>query len=147
MKVPKNFKTRIAGNFYSNTPDLVVCDDTTILRVERAQKTGRLKVKLRIFGANGRRRATVEDTEITRGRRKDFSVRMTDNNYSVKENSTGRVVCKLQKCGAARPMDIDAFVTTYAPDGFLIHASPVQTNLGTKSTGELYRDRDCALSM
>jgi len=146
VKVPENFRTRIAGNIYANTPNLVVCDDTTILRLERASKSGELKVKRRIFGANGRRKATVEGTEITRGRRKDFSVKMTGSNYSVRENSTGRVVCNLQKCGSARPMDVDAFVTTYAPDGFLIHASPVQTNLGVKPTGKLYRDCDSAIS-
>ena len=26
MKVPENFRTRIAGNIYENTPDLVVCN-------------------------------------------------------------------------------------------------------------------------
>lgn len=44
MKVPKNFKTRIAGNFYENTPNLVVCSGTTILRVQRSEDNGDLEV-------------------------------------------------------------------------------------------------------
>ena len=35
MKVPENFKTRIGGNFYAETPNLVVYSDATILRVDR----------------------------------------------------------------------------------------------------------------
>lgn len=147
MQLPKNFRTRIAGNIYENTPDLVVCNDTTILRVERAADSGRLKVHLAIFDSKGRRKATIEDDKVTKGRKQDYSVAMTDSNFSVHENATGRTVCNLQRCAPARRMDIDAFVMTHSPDGFLIHASPVQTNLGTKAKGEVYRDLDQALVM
>lgn len=147
MKVPENFRTRIAGNIYENTPDLVVCNDETILRVERAADSGRLKVRLAIYDSNGRRKATIEDDKVTKGRKKDFSVAMTDSNFSVHDNSTGRTVCSLQRCAAARRMDIDAFLMTHSPDGFFIHASPVQTNLRTKASGEIYRDLDQALVM
>jgi hypothetical protein len=144
MQVPENFRTRIAGNIYENTPDLVVCNDTTILRVERAD-SGSLKVRLAVFDSNGRRKATIEDDKVTQGRQQDYSVAMTDSNFSVHENATGRTVCNLQRCAPARRMDIDAFVMTHSPDGFLIHASPLQTNLGTKARGEVYRDLDHAL--
>lgn len=147
MKVPENFRTRIAGNIYENTPDLLVCDEQTILRVEREARSGRLKVRLAIFDEDGRRKATVENDKVTNGRKKAYSVSMTHSSFSVHENSTGRTVCHLQRCAPARRMDIDAFVMTHSPDGFLIHASPVQTNLGTKASGEVYRDLDRALVM
>lgn len=147
MKVPENFRTRIAGNIYENTPDLVVCNDKTILRVERAADTGRLKVRLAIFDSKGRRKATIEDDKVTKGREQDYSVSMTDSNFSVHDSATGRTICNLQRCAPARRMDVDAFVMTHSPDGFLIHASPVQTNLGTKAKGEVYRNLDRALVM
>lgn len=147
MKVPKNFKTRIGGNFYVNTPNLVVCSGTAILRVERAEPSGELHVKLAIFDSSGRQRALVKDTKLTKGRRKDYSIQSTDSNYSVRENATGRVICKLQRCAATRSMDLDAFILAHTPDGFFIHANPVQTNIGTKATGKTYQDLDAALVM
>lgn len=147
MQVPKNFKTRIGGNFYVNTPNLVVCSGTTILRVERAEPGGELHVRLVIFDSTGRQSASVKDTKLIKGNRKDYSIHSTDNNYSVRENATGRVICKLQRCAATRSMDIDAFIMTHSPDGFFIHANPMQTNMGTKATGKTYQDLDAALVM
>ena len=147
MKVPKNFKTRIGGNFYVNTPNLVVCSGTTILRVEREEKDGELHVHLVIFDSGGKQKAVVGDAALIEGRSDEYSIRTTDSNYSVRENATGRVICKLQRCAATRSMDLDAFVLTHAPDGFFIHANPVQTNIRTKTTGETYADLDAALEM
>ena len=59
MKVPENFKTRIGGNFYAETPNLVVYSDATILRVER-DDGGDLHVRLAIYDSSGRRTALVE---------------------------------------------------------------------------------------
>lgn len=147
MKVPKNFKTRIGGNFYVNTPNLVVCSGTTILRVERKDDDGELHVQLIIFDSSGAQKAVVKDTTLIKGKSDDYSIRTTDNNYSVLENATGRVICKLQRCAATRSMDLDAFVLTHTPEGFFIHANPVQTNVGTKATGETYADLNAALEV
>jgi len=146
MKVPENFKTRIGGNFYAGTPNLVVYSDATILRVER-DNGGDLHVRLAIYDSSGRRTALVEDTHLTDGNAGDFTVTETEHTYSVREKATGRVVCKLQRCAATRSMDLDAFVLTHGPDGFFIHANPMQTNMGTKATGELYEDLPAALVM
>ena len=145
MHVPKNFKTRIGGNFYVNTLNLVVCSGTTILQVERTESDGELHVRLVIFDSSGRERARVKDTKLTKGSRKDYSIQSTDDNYSVRENATGRVICKLQRCAATGSMDIDAYLLSHTPDGFFIHANPVQTNIGTKATGKTYESLDAAL--
>lgn len=147
MKVPKHFKTRIGGNFYVNTPNLVVCSGTTILRVERSEEDGELRVRLVVFDSSGRQKALVEDAALIEGRGEDYSIQSTDHNYSVRENGTGRVICKLQRCAATRSMDLDAFVLTHTPDGFFIHANPVQTNIGIKTAGETFMDLDAALEM
>lgn len=145
MKVPKDFTTRIAGNYYRNTPNLLVWSGTPILSVDRDRRTGELKVKFAIYDAKGRRRALVRNSKIEDGSADDYAVSMTESNFEVRDKETGRTMCKLQRCRASRDMDLDAFVLTHAPDGFFIHASPVQTNLGTPTTGETYRNQDSAL--
>lgn len=146
MKVPENFKTRIGGNFYVDTPNLVVYSDSTILRVER-DDSGDLHVMLAIYDSSGRRTALVEDTSVVDGSAGDFTVTQTEHSYNVREKASGRVICKLQRCAATRSMDLDAFILTHAPDGFFIHANPMQTNMGTKSTGDLYVGLPAALAM
>ena len=147
MQVPKDFKTRIGGNYYVNTPTLVVCSEKTLLRVEREEPEGELCVRLAIYDSRGRQRARVKGETLTKGRKKDYSIQSTDNNFSVHENATGRVICKLQRCAANRSMDLDAYLLNHSPDGFTIHANPVQTNIGTKATGETYENLDAALVM
>jgi hypothetical protein len=146
MKVPEHFKTRTGGNFCEDTPNLVVYSDATILRVER-DDGGDFSVKLVIYDSSGRRTALLEDTAFVDGNADDFNVTETEHTFSVREKATGRVICKLQRCSATRSMDLDAFILTHAPDGFFIHANPVQTNMNTKSTGELYVGLPAALVM
>lgn len=147
MKVPKNFKTRIGGNFYQNTPNLVVCCGTTLLRLEREEGNGDLLVQLVIFDSSGRRKAVVEGTRLTEGAAQEYSIQMTDSSYKVREIATGRVICELQRCAATRTRDLDAFLLLHAPNGFFVHANPMQTNLGTNATGETFQNLDAALVM
>lgn len=147
MKVPEDFKTRIAGNFYENTPNLVVCYDTPIFRLDRDEDSGELLVRLVVFDSAGCRKAVVEGTRITEGSPDEYSARMTDHSFKVREISTGRVICRIQRCAGTRDRDLDAFLMTHAPNGFFVHANPVQTNLGTRSTGQTYRNLDAAIVM
>lgn len=147
MKVPKDFKARIAGNFYQNTPNLVVCFDEPILRVERDAVTGELLVDLAIFDSSGNEMARVEGAAITRGNKEDYTVKMTDQNFTVREIGTGRTVCRLQRCASTRNMDVDVYVLTHAPDGFFIHANPLQSNIGNKATGDTFSNLEGALVM
>lgn len=145
MKVPENFKTQIAGNYYVNTPKLIVCGDETILRVDREQSTGRLLVWLKVYDSSGNRAATIEGTNVVEGQSEDFRIVMTDKNYLVRERVTGRSLCEIRRSAAARQTHIDVFVLTHSPQGYFIHANPKQSNTGTKADGKTRSDLDAAL--
>ena len=145
MRLPENFKIRIAGNFYRDTPNLVVCSDTPILRAERDSKTGELSVDFMVYDSSGRQKAQVRDSKLVKGSAEEYRVHQTDSSFEVRETATDRTICKLQRCRASRYMDLDASVLTHAPDGFFIHASPVQTNLDNTAKGENFRGLDAAL--
>lgn len=146
MKVPKNFKTRIAGNFYENTPNIIVCRDERLLRIDRDDATGQLDVELLVFDSRGRRQALINGTNVTHGNSRDFKIQSTDHSYVVRERGTGRNICEIRRSLASRGMGVDVFLLTHSPDGFFIHVNPVQSNIGaTKSSGKTYRDLDAAL--
>jgi hypothetical protein len=145
MKLPENFKAQIGGNFYTNTPKLIVCRDETLLQVDRDEQTGSLHVWLKVFDANGKRKAVIEDTRFVKGRKTDFKVRMTDSAYIVRECKSGRVVCEIRRSGASRENDIDVFVMTHSQDGFFVHANPKQSNTGVKADGRVHSDLEAAL--
>lgn len=147
MEVPENFKTQIAGNFYVNTPNLIVCGEEPILRVGRDNATGRLQVQMTVYDSAGRRTAKIEDTTVVDGPRDDFKIVSTDKSYLVREKSTGRALCEIRRSAAARQTDIDVFVLTHSPEGFFIHANPKQSNVKVKSDGQTHRDLDAALVM
>lgn len=147
MEVPENFKTQIAGNFYVNTPNLIVCGDEPILRVCRDDDTGRLSVWMTVYDSAGRQIAKIEGTKVVGGSEKDIRIVMTDKNYLVREKSTGRALCEIRRSAAARQTDIDVFVLTHSPDGFFIHANPKQSNVRVKSDGKTHHDLDAALSI
>lgn len=145
MQVPAQFKVRIGGNVYQDTPDLIVCDDQPILSVARDDDSGELHVDLVVFDDKGRQKAVVSNTEIRKGRSSEFKVENTESCYVVRHRPTGREVCKLRRCASTRRMDIDAYVATHTPDGALIHANPKQTNIKIRSTGSTVRGAKCAL--
>lgn len=147
MNVPQGFKTRIAGSVFQDTPSLVVCAETPLLTVGRDPATGRLLVDLTIFDSMGTERARVEGTRLASGKKSDFSVLETDNLVRVRDNQAERVICELQRRDSTKGADVDAYVLAHAPDGFLIHASPEQSNIGGNTTGNSYRNADAALVM
>lgn len=145
MKVPKGFKTRIAGNVFQDTPNLVVCLETPLLILERDPYTGRLLIDLTIFDAKGAEQARVQGTRLTSGKTGNFSVLETENLVSVRDEKAERVICELQRRDSTRGADLDAYLLTHAPDGFLIHASPAQSNIGGKVSGKTFKDAEAAL--
>jgi hypothetical protein len=145
MQVPEGFRTRIGGNIFRDTPSLVVYLGTPLLTIEREAVSGRLLVDLAIFDSQGIEQARIEKTSFTQGNTTEFSISETDNLVKVQDHKAERVICELQRRDSTKGADLDVYVLTHAPDGFLIHASPVQSNIGGKASGKTFRNADAAL--
>lgn len=52
------------------------------------------------------------------------------NRYVFTERASHRVLCDIRKRDDAHPVELDVSAELYMPDGFLINATPDQTNLG-----------------
>jgi hypothetical protein len=147
MKLQKDFVVRIGGNDYADTPHLLACKGEPLLTVLRDNDSGELDVRIDIYDENGRKQAAVRQAALTRGSAQRFDIRTTENQFKIVDRKRDRVVCNIRRRAHARDMDIDVSLLMHTPEGFLVHANPDQTNLRTRSSEDILRGRDAALSI
>ncbi len=112
----------------------------------RAEDSDELSVEAEIFDADGQRKAVVRDTELVQGDPQAVDIRSTENNYTIRDRATDRVVCEIRRRAGKQKMDLDVSVLMHAPDGFLIHANPAQSNVQVKHQEEPVQG-DAAISL
>ena len=147
MKVQEHFVVRLGGNDYLDTPNLIVYKGEPILKVTRDESNDELKVEAEIFDSEGRCKAQVEGTRLVKGDPQAVDIRSTENNYTIRDRSNDRVVCEIRRRAGQQKMDLDVSVLMHAPDGFLIHANPAQSNVKTRQDEETIRDEEAAISL
>lgn len=147
MKVHAHFVVRLGGNDYLDTPNLIVYKGEPILKVTRDESNDELRVEAEIFDAEGRCKAHVQGTRLVTGDPQAVDIRSTENNYSIRDRSNDRVVCEIRRRAGQQKMDLDVSVLMHAPDGFLIHANPAQSNVRTRQGEEPIRDEEAAISL
>lgn len=147
MKIQEHFIVRLAGNDYTDTPNLLAAGGEPILRVRRDARSGDLDVDLDIFDDKGREKAVIRKASLVKGDPKEFEVRMTDNSFTVFDRKAARTVCDIRRRADARDMDLTVSVLTHTPDGFLVHANPEQSNVRVPASGELLQGREAAINV
>lgn len=146
MKVQEHFIVRLGGNDWLDTPNLIAYRGQPLLKVCRAEDSDELRVEAEIFDADGQRKAVVRDTELVQGDPQAVDIRSTENNYTIRDRATDRVVCEIRRRAGKQKMDLDVSVLMHAPDGFLIHANPAQSNVQVKHQEEPVQG-DAAISL
>jgi len=147
MKVQEHFIVRLGGNDYLDTPNLIVCKGEPILRLTRDETDDELNVQAEIFDEKGARKAVVSGTELLEGDPRSVDIRSTENNYSIRDRSTDRVVCEIRRRAGKQKMDLDVSVLMHTPDGFLIHANPAQSNVKIPQHENPVRNEDAAIKL
>lgn len=146
MKVQEHFIVRLGGNDWLDTPNLIVYRGEPILKVTRDGDSDELSVEAEIFDADGQRKAVVRGTELVKGDPQALDIRSTENNYSIRDRTTDRVVCEIRRRASKQKMDLDVSVLMHTPDGFLIHANPAQSNVQVQHHEEPVQG-DAAISL
>ena len=98
--------------------------------LKRSASDGLLGIDFDIFGQDGNRVATVRRGVIVQGNEKDYEIQKGMDRYAVTEKATGRVVCDIRKRSEAGNAELEVSVKLYTADGFLIDATPEETNIG-----------------
>jgi hypothetical protein len=129
-EVETNFRVRLGGNTYINTPTLVAFRKEPLFSLRRHDETGYLGIDFEIYDAQGQKIATVRRNEIYYGDKERYQIDGSLNRYVFSERESGLVVCDIKKRQDAHPAELDVSVHLYTPSGFLFDATPEQTNLG-----------------
>ena len=126
-----NFKVKIGGNFYINTPKIIVQKGDSLFSIVRAERTDLLGINFKIYNKNGEKIASVKQGRIYEGDKELYSVIIEQDRYALIEKATDRIICDIRKNKLADQSELEVNLNLYTKDGFLINASPTGTNIGT----------------
>lgn len=133
--VEDRFSVRLGGNTYINTPDLVVYKGQSLFRMYRSENDGILGIDFDVYDASGRRVATFRKGIVVQGDSDNYAIKSGHEEYEVTEKATGRQLARVKR-RAAQGVEVEVSVRLFTPDGFLLDASPTETNVGgLKMTG------------
>ncbi len=129
-EIEDHFKVRIGGNNYIDTPDIIVYKGQSLFALKRHSENGYLGIYFEIYDSCRKHVASIKRNEIYFGDKDAYQIDGSLNRYLFTERASGRIICDIKKRNDAHPAEIDVSAEIYTPDGFLINATPEQTNLG-----------------
>jgi hypothetical protein len=129
-QVDPKCKVKLGGNYYINVDRLVDYKGASLFTVKRRDSDGLLGIDFDLYDANRKKVATVRHGTVVAGDAANYDITHDPHHYTVKEKSTGRVVCDIRRRDTAKDAEIEVAVDLFAPDGFHFQASPDQTNVG-----------------
>lgn len=146
-KLEKEFSVKLGGNTYINTPNLVVYKNKPLFKIYRSESDGILGIDFDIFNSNGNRVATVRKGIVVQGDSKNYKIESGHEEYKVIEKGSNRLISSIKRRGL-EGVELEVTVRLYTPDGFLIDATPTQTNIpGMVMTGNVFKDCGAGISI
>ena len=132
-----NFKVKIGGNYYKNTPNIISYKGENLFTITRAESTELLGIDFDIYNSKGKKIAVVKQGRIYSGDKELYEIIVSKEEYIFREKVSGRIICDIKKRTLAGNAELDVNVSLYTKDGFLINATPDKTNVGTNSISGL----------
>ena len=127
---PEHFRAKLGGNYFIDTPNMVVAHGDNLFRLRRREEDGLLAVDFDIYDASGANVATVRNGNIVDHESGGYTARKEHHRYTLTENATGRVICEIKKVSKAEDgSDIEISVDLFTKKGFHLIAGPEETNL------------------
>jgi hypothetical protein len=127
----EKFKVKIGGNYYINTPNIVVYKGTPLFILRRRESDFLLGIDFDVYDRSGTRVATVRNGNVVQGNENDYEIKRLPDHYIVSERASGRIICDIRKRAEAEAgVELEVTVKLYTPSGFLFEATPTQTNIG-----------------
>lgn len=138
--VEDRFSVKLGGNTYINTPNLVVYKGEPLFRVYRSESDGILGIDFDVFDASGTRVATFRKSIVVQGDSDNYVIKSGHEEYEVTNKASGQLIAKVRRRGA-EGAEMEVSVRLYTPDGFLLDATPTQTNIGgVLMTGNVFEN-------
>ncbi len=128
-EVENQFIVKIGSNTYINVPEIIVYDDKPLFKIVRAKNTNLLGVDFDIYDKKGVKVATIRRGMIVQGDENNYIIRKDYDHFTIKEKSSGRMICEIKKRNKAGNAELELNVQMYTKDGFLLKATPQGTNV------------------
>lgn len=128
-EVENQFIVKIGSNTYINVPEIIVYDDKPLFKIVRAKNTRLLGVDFDIYDEKGDKVATIRRGMIVQGDENNYIIRKDFDHFTVKEKSSGRMICEIKKRDKAGNAELELNIHMYTKDGFLLKATPIGTNV------------------
>lgn len=133
-KMEKEFVVKLGGVTYINTPNLIVCKGQSLFRIRRSENEGILGIDFDMYDSKGAKVATVANAIVVQGDKTKYTITTGHDEYTVKENSTGRLIASIKRRGV-QGAELEVSVDLYTPSGFHLMATPTKTNIGNLTLG------------
>ena len=139
---PEKFTAKIGGNYYINTPNIIVARGENLFRLKRREEDGLLAIDFDVYSKEGKKVATIRNGNIVQGDVENFEIRKDFHHYWMIEKKSGRTLCDIKKSTKSEDgYEIEVSVDLYTKSGFRVIASPKETNLGNMMmTGCTFQD-------
>lgn len=136
----KEFSVKLGGNTYINTPNLVVYKGEPLFKIYRSDSDGILGIDFDVFDSTGNRVATIRKGIVVQGDKDNYDIETGHEEYKVTEKSSNRLIASVKRRGV-ESAELEVSVHLYTPDGFLVDATPTQTNIaGNVMKGCVFED-------
>jgi len=129
--IETKFKVKIGGNYYIDTPNVIVAAGEPLFRIHRRDEDGLLAVDFDVYDSGRKKVATIRNAHVVSGNKADYEFKKEHHRYWVIEKSSGRVICDVRQVAAAEDScELEVAVDLFTKSGFHIVADPEQTNIG-----------------
>ena len=128
-QVTENFRVVIGGNTYSQVGSIISYKGQSLFTLRR-HDDGTLGIDFDIYGADGKKIATIKRNQVYEGNKDDYQLDCTADRCTLTEKNTGRIICEIKKRKEAEPAELEVSVDLYSPSGFHLEATPEGTNVG-----------------
>ncbi len=146
-EIPKNFKIKLAGNYFINCGSLISFENQPVFRkIERRDTDGKLGLDFDVYDDMGKKIATIRRGNVVQGDTQAYEMRHLADCDKVIEKSTGRIIVEIDK----KPSDADIAVSVnmHLKNGFLLKATPDSINVGSlQIIGSIFSDLNTGIAI
>jgi hypothetical protein len=128
---PENFRAKLGGTYYIDTPNMIVAHGENLFRLKRREEDGLLAVDFDIYDVDGSKIATVRNGNVMQHDADRFHAHKEHHRYWITEKGTDRIICDIRKVSKAEDgSELEISVDLFTKKGFHLIAGPEETNLG-----------------
>ena len=129
--IESKFKIKIGGNYYIDTPNVIVASGESPFSIKRREEDGLLAIDFDVYDADGKKVATIRNAHTVSGDKENYDFHKEFHRYWVVEKSSARTICDIRQAATAEgDCELEVSVDLYTKSGFHIIAGPEHTNVG-----------------